>query len=247
MNLFYQSLFPASLLPWFILCLFYLVNGHIFLFLILALHIGTCAMVILHLPGLKMSMVEWNRLVHLQRLGLWLTYAFRNQWNQQFIAFILFLSLGMNTPLLRKYGDKITSTTIHALFVMAFCSNARLFQFIVAAVCSLIYYYIKKPLTMQWDMHIRMKQYYIVRMAYSYVFSILEWSASDMNYTSLFVIIFVSVVFNACVLFNTPKQENEPEWYVPKQLPDDYPYPLNIKDAIERCNIAKKLFKSHEL
>ena len=98
-------------------------------------------------------------------------------------------------------------------------------------------------------MHDTMTKYYVVRAAYNYIFSIVEWSVSGMNFTSLIIIVFVSLLFNVCVLFNTPKQENErkDEWYVPKSLPVDYPYPLNIKDAIERCNVAKKLFKSHEL
>lgn len=249
MNVVYQSLFPASLLPWFILCLSYLVKGYISLFLVLAIHICTQATVILHLPGLKMSMVEWNRILHLQRLALWITYAFRNQWNQHFISLFLFSVIGLNKIIVKKYGEKVMNLSLHALFVLTFCSTARPFQLILAFACMAAFYYMKLPLKVQWDMHDRMRQYFLVRIAYNYLFSVVEWSVSGLNFTSLFVMVFVSVVFNACVFFNTPKQENEPkdEWYVPKSLPEDYPYPLNIKDAIERCNTAKKLFKSHEL
>lgn len=249
MNLVYQTLYPASLLPWFIICLFYLVKGHIFLFLLLATHVGTHATVIFHIPGLKMNMVEWNRTLHMQRLGLWLTYAIRNQYPSiHFIYFSLFLAMG-NVLLVRKYKDKIMNMSIHTLFVLCFCSSANIFQIIVAIACCVAFYFIKQPMSVQWDMHDKMKKYYLVRMAYTYMFSIIEWSVSDMNYTSLFVMILASLLFNACVLFTTPKQtdEKKDEWYVPKSLPEDYPYPLNIKDAIERCNIAKKLFKSHEL
>jgi len=249
MNLVYQSLFPASLLPWFILCLSYLVKGDISLFVVLAIHIGTHATVMLHLPGLKMSMVEWNRILHIQRLALWTTYTFRNQWDQHFLSLLLFLLIGLNTVVVKKYGEKVMNITVHVLFVLTFCSGATIFQLVLASACMATFYYMKRPLKVQWNMHGKMGEYFLVRMAYNYLFSIVEWSVSGMNFTSLFVMVFVSVVFNACVFFYTPKQENEPkdEWYVPKSLPEDYPYPLNIKDAIERCNIAKKLFKSHEL
>ena len=126
MNLVYQSLFPASLLPWFILCLSYLVKGYISLFLVLAIHICTQATVILHLPGLKMSMVEWNRILHLQRLALWITYAFRNQWNQHFISLFLFSVIGfLNKIIVKKYGEKVMNLSLHALFVLTFCSTRQ--------------------------------------------------------------------------------------------------------------------------
>lgn len=249
MNLLYQSLYPATLLPWFILCLFYLVKGYICYFILLAVHIGTHATVMLHLPGLNMSMVEWNRILHLQRLALWFTYAIRNQWNQQFIAFIVFTCIGLNVAIVKRYGKHITNMPVHVLFVLTFCSSASLFQLLISSICLALFYYIKKPLKVQWDMHDRMREYYVVRMAYTYTFSIIEWSVSGMNTMSFFVIVLASIIFNASVFFNTPKEnkESKDEWYVPRSLPEDYPYPLNIKDAIERCNIAKKLFKSHEL
>ena len=98
-------------------------------------------------------------------------------------------------------------------------------------------------------MHDTMKMYFNIRLAYDYLFFLAEWSVSDMNTRSLPVIILVCTILNVAIFLNLPEQFDnmKDEWYMPTRLPENYPYPLNIKDAVERCNIAKKLFKSHEL
>lgn len=249
MNLLYQSIFPASLLPWCILALFQLIKMNVFAFLILAIHIATKTVIIFHIPGLKMGMVRWNRLLHLQRLSLWLVYAMRCHFNQPFLTFLVFLLVGTNTKILERFKAKTMSTTIHTLMVLTFCSSTGVLPGIAALMCAVIYYYIQKGMKIQWEMHDTLKMYFNIRLAYDYMFFIAEWSVSDMNTRSLPVICVVCLVLNGAILLNLPEQYDDmkDEWYVPKHLPENYPYPLNIKDAVERCNIAKKLFKSHEL
>lgn len=243
MNLLYQTLFPASLLPRAILALFYLVHGYIPLFLISAIHIATHVVVIVHEPVKPLTMERWNRLLQLQRLVLWFIYALRPY---PIISLIIFLTIGINVKLTES--DKVTSNIIHAFLVLNFCSTASISQCFVALSCLLIYHVIKLPVNNQWNMRQQIEKYFQIRMAYNYMFAIVEWSVSDMNFLSLPFIIFVCVLFNACVFFNIPEDNSvQDEWYQPKQMTADYPYPLNIKDAMERCNVAKKLFKSHEL
>ena len=82
-------------------------------------------------------------------------------------------------------------------------------------------------------------------MAYNYVFAVLEWSVSSMNTSSIISIVGSCIIFNVVVYYSV---ENETEeWYIPKMTPEDYPFPLNIKDAKARCNVANKVFKSNEL
>ena len=102
---------------------------------------------------------------------------------------------------------------------------------------------------MQWEMNNTLKMYFNIRLVYDYMFFLIEWWVSDMNTRSLPVIVVVCLILNGAIFINLPEQYDvmKGEWYLPKQLPENYPYPLNIKDALERCNIAKKLFKSHEL
>ncbi len=249
MNLLYQSIFPASLLPWCILALFHLIKMNVFAFLILIIHIGTKAVVMFHIPGLNMGMVRWNRLLHLQRLSLWLVYAIRCHTNQPFITFLVFLFVGTNTKILERFKSKTMSATIHTFMVLTFCSSTSLLPCVIALGCAAIYYYIRQDLKIQWEMHDTMKMYFNIRLAYDYLFFLAGWSVSDMNTRSLPVILLACIVLNVAIFLNLPEHcdNMKDEWYTPTRLPENYPYPLNIKDAVERCNIAKKLFKSHEL
>lgn len=245
MNLLYQTLFPASLLPWCIISLFYFIHGYFFVFLITLFHIGTHAIIILHKP-FKMNIIEWNRLLHLQRLALWFVYAFRNQWNQHVLALIIFICIGLNVKLMKR-SNKLYSPIIHLICVLAFCSTGSLFQIVVALSCVGIYFFMKQPIAIQWETQASIENYFLSRMGYNYISAIAEWSVSDMNVISLPFIVFVCVIFNVCVYYNVPREtKKEDEWYVPKDLPDGYPYPLNIRHANEQCNITRKLFKSHD-
>lgn len=250
MNLIYQSLFPASLLPWFIISLFYFFHGYISLCLLLSIHLGTHAVVILHRPLLKMDMFQWNKFLHMQRLALWLTYSFRNYWNQHFLSLVFFVCLTVNMKLLRKYEKTVTSEVIHAVCVLAYCSTTTAFPMIAGLVCSILYYYQKKPMKIHWEIKNDVQTYFNLRIGYNYVFAFVEWYHSDMSPTSLYMILFVTLFFNATVFSQIPEETNEKgtgEWFDALNLPEDYPYPLNISDAVERCNTAKKLFKSHDI
>ena len=245
MNLLYQTLFPASLLPWCIISLFYFIHGYFFAFLMTAFHLGTHAMVILHKPW-KMDIVKWNRLLHLQRLALWIIYAFRNQWNQHGLSLFIFIMIGLNLKLMRT-ATKLYSPIIHLLCVLTFCSTASLFQFIISLGALGMYFFMMQPIAIQWETQVSIENYFLARMGYNYISAIAEWSVSDMNVISLPFIVFVCIIFNTCVYYNVPRDtKKQDEWYVPKDLPEGYPYPLNIKDANEQCNITRKLFKSHD-
>ena len=255
MNIFYQTIYPASLLPWCILALFYMVHNYVFLFAIAATHIATHACIISHIPLLKMDIHVWNRILHLQRLALLITYAFRNQWNQHFIAFSMYIfivTIAFNKKLMDgvlQDGQKWMSFPVHLVCTLCFCSTAGWKQIIIAAACLGIYYLIKKPVKPSWEIYKTIQEYFFVRMAYTYALCILEWSLSDMNNMSLPFITIACVVFNGLIVYHTPKVESNGMDVVPSPvgLPPDYPFPLNIKNAMQRCNTAKKLFKSHEL
>ena len=246
MNLLYQTLFPASLLPWVIMCLFYLLHGYISLFLILLVHIATNGVVILHRPIFKLDMQEWSRILHMQRIALWLTYTFRNQWNQHFFSLLVFLSVTLNLKLMKRAEKDITSEIIHTLFALTYCSTAHVIPVFVALCCVVIYYFIMKPVR-GWSEQDQIKLYFHLRMGYNYLFAFIEWYSSDMNKLSCVMIIVVSVIFNVIVFSQLPDDLSTEHWYDIKLLPPDYPYPLNVDDAKEQCPTAKKLFKSHEL
>lgn len=236
MNLRLQSLFPISLLPWCILCLHYLLHGS--MYTILLGHIGTHALVIHHYPVLEMNMIDLNRWLHVQRLVLWITMAYRNE----YAGGIWILLLCLNFKMVK--WNRCTSESIHLTCVLCFCSTAGYLQFLLAMVCLAIYHKMKEPILV-WESKTKIKEYFLYRMAYNYVFALLEWSVSSMNTSSIVSMIGSCIIFNAMVYYSV---ENETEeWYIPKVVPEDYPLPLNIKDAKTRCNTAKKVFKSNEM
>lgn len=238
MNKCFQSLFPISLLPWCILCLHYLTQGSVYTILIG--HVATNAAVILHYPLMEFNMIDMNRWLHVQRLSIWILMAYRNEYDTYGI-FILLLSLNIKMV---KW-DKCTSESIHLACVLCFCSTAGFFQCMVALLCVGIYHKMQEPLMAQWESKQKIKEYYSYRMAYNYMFALLEWSVSSMNTSSIISMIGSCFIFNTMVLYSVENEEEE--WFIPKMVPKDYPLPLNIKDAKTRCNIANKVFKSNEM
>lgn len=249
MNLVYQALFPASLLPLVIIALFHFFNGYISLCVILLLHLGTHGVIILHKPVLNTDMVSWNRLLHMQRMALWTTYSFRNHWNQHFLSLVLFLFVIFNLKMLKRCERDITSEVLHTVCVLSYCSTASYIPVIVSFACIVLYYYQKKPIQIHWEIQNEVHLYFNLRIAYNYLFAFIEWYSSDMNTMSLLTIIFIVSLFNGAVYSQIPHESEKAhgEWFDERSLPPDYPYPLNIKDASDMCNIAKKLFKSHEI
>jgi len=78
----------------------------------------------------------------------------------------------------------------------------------------------------------------------------MEYSITKMNMWAL-VIILVSVgVYNcyACFTLSPECEVKISEFYTKVyELPAKYPLPLDIRDAIENCEVAKRVFKTHEI
>lgn len=244
MNLLYQNLYPAALLPWFIMALLELFKGSFFICLVLLYHIFTQLIVMLHLPGLELSMVEWNRLLHVQRIGLLITYGLRNYGLTG--LFSLFF-MAATVPLYKV--ERITTVTIHTTALMAFASTSSVFGIFISLIIGILFTKMKSNMKINWDMNEELKLYFDQRIAYNYLFCLLEWSVSDTNWVSLLLIVMVCCIFNVVIYFQTPIEidNRQDAWFNPKAMPQDYPYPLNINDAISKCNVAKKVFKPHEL
>lgn len=240
MNILYQSLFPASIMPWVIMFLHYFMNQHYILSFILASHLFVHGIIILHHP-IHFDIITWNRILHLQRLGLWVSYAITNQFGNNLLAMIGYLFVSSR---LEKYNVMKTNT-VHTLIVLMFCSTASIFQMLIAASCAFVFCLLNKPLAVRWEDKVNIEKYFQSRILYNYLFALIAWSNGPMK--SIFFILLGIVLFNVVVISIVKDRSKEEEWYEPINLPEDYPYPLNIKEAIESCNIAKKLFKSHSI
>jgi hypothetical protein len=252
MNSFFQLLYPGSLLPWFIIGIYHLLKGSILYFLLIAVHVLTHMIIVLHVPVLKSNMINWNRILHVQRLVLILTYGLRNISDYYCTLFtvMLIISMLILVKQMEPYRNKITSVIVHNVILLTFCSTASLFQFVLAVLCGACHYFACKPLKLSWKMNDSLSKYYTARIGYNYIMFVLEWSTSPLNWTSLPIILSLCIIFNVIIVHETPitNIDNSDDYLDPNiKIPHDYPYPLNIKEAKRHCEITKNLFKSHTL
>ena len=78
----------------------------------------------------------------------------------------------------------------------------------------------------------------------------MEYSITKMNLWALVIILISVFVYNlyVCLTLSLDCEVKVSEFYMKVyDLPDKYPLPLDIRDAIENCNVAKKVFKTHEI
>ena len=251
MNTLFQLLYPTSLLPWVIIGLYQIIRGSILSFFLISLHIITHLIIVLHLPVLKSSMINWNRILHVQRIVLLIVYGLRNITTYYTLATVILVLLVL--LLIRRiepYRSKVTSVVVYNIALMAFCSTASLFQIVVAVACGVCHYYSMQPLQISWHINDSLAKYFTAKIVHNYVFFILEWSTTKLKWSSLPIILLLCGVFNGMIVHQTPLTniDNTDDYLDPNQkVPNDFPYPLNIKEAKKHCNITKNLFKSHTL
>lgn len=251
MNSLFQLLYPTSLLPWVIIALYQIIRGSVLSFLLISLHIITHLIIVQHLPVLKSSMINWNRILHVQRIVLLIVYGLRNITTYYTLCtFILVIFVLLLIRRIEPYRSKVTSVVAYNIAIMAFCSTASLFQIIVAAGCGVCHYYSMKPLQISWKINDSLAKYFTAKIVHNYVFFILEWSTTKLQWSTLPIILILCAIFNGMIVHQTPitNIDNTDDYLDPNlKVPNDYPYPLNIKEAKRHCIITKNLFKSHTL
>ena len=251
MNSLFQLLYPTSLLPWVIIALYQIIRGSVLSFLLISLHVVTHLIIVQHVPVLKSSMINWNRILHVQRIVLLIVYGLRNittYYTLCTVILVIFVLLLIRR--IEPYRNKVTSVVVYNIAIMAFCSTASLFQIVVAVGCGVCHYYTTKPLQLSWHINDSLAKYFTAKIVHNYVFFILEWSTTKLQWSSLPIILILCGIFNGMIVHQTPitNIDNTDDYLDPNlKVPDDYPYPLNIKEAKRHCNITKNLFKSHTL
>lgn len=251
MNSLFQLLYPTSLLPWVIIALYQIIRGSVLTFLLISLHIVTHLVIVQHVPVLKSSMINWNRILHVQRIVLLIVYGLRNITTYYTICtIILVIFVLLLIRRIEPYRKRVTSVVAYNIAIMAFCSTASLFQIVIAVVCGVCHYYASQPLQISWYMNDSLAKYFTSKIVHNYVFFILEWSTTKLQWSSLPTILLLCGIFNTMIVHQTPitNIDDSDDFLDPQlKVPADYPYPLNIKEAKRHCNITKNLFKSHTL
>ena len=76
------------------------------------------------------------------------------------------------------------------------------------------------------------------------------YSITKMNMWALIIILVSVCLFSGYAHFTLPSEceVKISEFYMKVyDLPPKYPLPLDIKDAIQNCEVAKRVFKTHEI
>tara|TARA_B100001741_G_C16141328_1_gene409149 strand:+ start:288 stop:524 length:237 start_codon:yes stop_codon:yes gene_type:complete len=78
----------------------------------------------------------------------------------------------------------------------------------------------------------------------------MEYSITKMNIWALIIILVSVSLFSvyACFTLSWDVEVKVSEFYMKVyDLPATYPLPLDIKEAITNCEVARRVFKTHEI
>ena len=138
---------------------------------------------------------------------------------------------------------------------MVFLTNADILGKVCTLVLSLLILYEEQArkindASFEWAIEKRIQQYHTLKLLQIYMLFLMEYSITKMNMWAL-VIILVSVsLYSGYAHFTLPSEceVKISEFYMKVyELPPKYPLPLDIKDAIQNCEVAKRVFKTHEI
>ena len=87
------------------------------------------------------------------------------------------------------------------------------------------------------------EQYFHIRMIKNYLLAFLFWMNTSMSMVSLPLIISVNLIYYFMVERDKPIER---EYFI-NEIPNIYPIPLDIKDAVLHCKTAKTLFKKQAI
>ena len=87
------------------------------------------------------------------------------------------------------------------------------------------------------------EQYFYIRMIKNFLLAFLFWLNTSMSIVSLPMIISVNLIYYFMV---EPDKPIEREYFI-NEIPNIYPIPLDIKDAVKHCKTAKTLFKKQAI
>lgn len=256
MNKLFRVLFVGAYIPYAILLSYYLTRLYLSYFLIQAVFLASSFAAISHKTYFDKSVLAWVRVKRVFELLMLISFSVRSFYRNQIItlcAVVGFFFVAMRLP--KKYQNKCENPAIYVTFCMIFVTNAD----VIGKVCSILqcililYEPHAKQITtasFEWAIERRLRQYHTVRLLQVYLFFFIEYSLTRMNLMALIIIIVGVGLYNAyaCMTLDMDSEVKVNEYYLKADnLPKMYPLPLDILDAIRSCDIAKTVFKSHEI
>ena len=252
-----RVLFLGAFIPYAILLIYYFTRWYFGYFLILCVYLLSVFAKLTHKQYLDKSILAWVRVQRVCELALIASLALRNVYNNGLIALAAVISFAICLiKLPRSMQKNIENLALYVTLCMCFFTNTTpLGKFSTMFLCIMKMYepqakLITSHAAFDFAIEKRLKQYHFVCLMQIYALFLMEYTLTRINILGVILIGGCVLVFNvyAYLTLSSDAELRITEYYMNVgELPANYPIPLNIKEAINDCDIAKKVFKTHSI
>ncbi len=256
MNKLFRVLFVGAYIPYVILLSYYVTRLYVAYMLVLLLHLSSSYALLMHRPFLEKGVLAWARAKRVCELLLLASYSVRAHTKSQLLTLFVVASLTVAvTRIPKRYQYKCEHPAVYVTAAMVFLTQTDVLGKVAIIIQSALVLYEKQArdvssASFEFAIERRLRQYHTLKLLQIYMIFLMEYTLTRMNMSALAIVLLCAGVFNAYACFTLPScAEVKVGEYYPKvhELPERYPLPLDIRNAIESCEVARKVFKSHEI
>jgi len=256
MNKLFRVLFVGAYIPYAILLSYYFTRFYIAYFLILSLYLASCFAVLTHKPYLEKGILAWVRAKRVCELLLISSFSVRAYYRSQLLSLsVIMVGTIFVCRIPRRYQSKCEHAAVYVTACMLYLTNADILGKICTLILSVLILYEQQArkindASFEWAIEKRIRHYHTLKLLQTYMLFLMEYSITKMNIWALLIIIISVLIFSvyACLTLSMDVEVKVSEFYMKVyELPDRYPLPLDIRDAIINCEVAKRVFKTHEI
>ena len=255
MNKLYQILYPGSFLPWAIMIIFYVRHLEIFHFISSILYISFAITRIIHKPIQNIDVQVLGEAFKICELMMVVRLLILNQTESGFISTVATTSLwSVISKLKPSVRHKILKAPVFVATIVGLLSTTRSSIQALSGIFFIILLLFKRKIDFKYYDNVRsemqLRRYYNTEILMSYCIFMMEWGSTKIHWLSLPIVLTLSLGFQYYAFKSIPLKNDADltDYYIAlDKIPDHYPMPLNFKEAVEQCNIAKKVFKQHSI
>lgn len=254
MNKLLLILHTGVYLPWCMMMFIYLLHYELFHFLSAFLYIMFAGLKWSHMEHFHRPVMFWDRMFRLMEICLIIRLCVVNIFHIGWLGFATMMLTWTGVSKLSAPLKKIAlEAPIYCVCLLFFMSSTTSTTHHVASILligiSIAYWKNKNSLEDEKKMISKLWIYYIVKIIEIYLVFLLEWTSSPLKSSSIVIFILFPVIYSGWAYYSLEIEEENIKDYLfnMEKLPEGYPLPLNFKHAVDKCNVAKKVFKSHSL
>ena len=255
MNNLYQILYPGSFLPWGIMLIFYIRHLEFFHFMSSILYISFAVARVMHKPIKTLNVHMLGEAFKICELMMIVRLLLLNQTSSGFISTIVTVSLwSIISKMKPTIREKILQPPVYVATILGLLSTSSSIIQVFSGILYILLLLFKRKIDLKYFDNLRsemqLRRYYNTEILMSYCIFLMEWGSTKIHWLSLPIVLVISLGFQYYAFKSIPlKNEDDlTDFYTAlDKLPKHYPMPLNFKEAVEQCNIAKKVFKQHSI